>query len=107
MMLGSSSSQLNYSYSYPSKPRLVVTGAFRLHIYGFSKWLLMQLTHAHTATARVSPYVHSTSTSYVLYTYFLCIVGGAISIRDPYICAVHESVPTNHTLSSTDPLSVQ
>ena len=27
------------------------------------------------------------------------LVGGAISIRDPYICAVHEFVPTNRTLS--------
>ena len=30
-------------------------------------------------------------TSYVLYTYFYCVdalVGRAISIRDPYICAV-------------------
>ena len=35
------------------------------------------------------------------------LVGGAISIRDPYICAVHQSVPKNHTLSSTGPLSVQ
>ena len=67
------------------------------------KWLLTQLTHAptYTATARVSPHVHSTCTSYVLYTYLYCVyalVGGAISIRDPYICAVHESVPTNRTL---------
>ena len=31
-------SQLNCSYSYPSKPRLVVT-VFRLHIYGLSKWI--------------------------------------------------------------------
>ena len=35
------------------------------------------------------------------------LVGGEISIRDPYICAVHESVPTNRTLSSTGLLSVQ
>ena len=35
------------------------------------------------------------------------LVGGAISIRDPYICAIHESLPTNRTLSSTGPLSVQ
>ena len=34
------------------------------------------------------------------------LVGGAISIRDPYICAVHESVPTNRTLSYTGLLSV-
>ena len=65
------------------------------------KWLLTQLTHAHTATVHVS---------YVLYAYLYCVyalVGGAINIRDPYICAVHESVPTNRTLSSTGPLSVQ
>ena len=36
---------------------------------------------------------------YIAYNYEL--VGGAISIRDPYICAVHESVPTHRTLSST------
>ena len=53
-----------------------------------SKWLLTQLTHA---LARVSPYVHSTCTSYVLNAYLYCIyalAGGAISFRDPYICAV-------------------
>ena len=66
--------------------------------------------HTHTATASESSHMHSTCTSYVLYAYLYCIyalVGGAISIHDPYICAVHESVPTDHTLSSTDPLSVQ
>ena len=64
---------------------------FRLHIYVISKWLLTQLTHALTAIARVSPYVHSTCTSYVLNAYLYCVyalVGGANSIRDPYICAV-------------------
>ena len=44
---------------------------------------------------------------YVLYAYLYCVVGEAISNRNPYICAVHESVPTNRTLSSTGPLSVQ
>ena len=103
MMLGSSKhvySQLNYScYSYPSEPRLQY---FRLHIYGISKWLLTQLTHTHTATTCVSPHMHSMCTSYVLYTYLYGVyvpVGGAVSIRDPYICAIHESVPTNYTLS--------
>ena len=55
------------------------------------KWLLTQLTHALTAIARVSQYVHSTCTSYVLNAYLYCVyalVGGAISIRDLYICAV-------------------
>ena len=64
---------------------------FRLHIYVISKWLLTQLIHALTAIARVSRYVHSKCTSYVLNTYLYCVyalVGGAISIRDPYICAV-------------------
>ena len=46
--------------------------------------------HIYTATAtpRVTPHVHY---SYVLYTYLYCVyelVGKAISIRDPYICAV-------------------
>ena len=53
--------------------------------------------------------MHSTCTSYVLYAYLYCVyvlVVGAISIHDPYICAVHESVPTNRMLSSTDLLSV-
>ena len=50
-------SQLNCSYSYPSKPRLVVT-VFRLHLYSFSNCLLTQPTHAHTATAGVSSHVH-------------------------------------------------
>ena len=47
--------------------------------------------HAPTAMARVGPYVHSTCTSYVLNAYLYCVyalVGVAISIRDPYICAV-------------------
>ena len=69
-------------------------------------------THAHTTTSRVSasPHVLSTCTSYVLYGYLYCVyalVGGEFSIRDPYICAVDESVSTNRTLSSTGPLSVQ
>ena len=42
----------------------------------------------------------------ILYCVY-ALVDGAISIRDLYICAVHESVPTNHTLSSTGPLSVK
>ena len=39
--------------------------------------------------------MHSTYTSYVLCAYLYCVdalVGGAFSIRDPYICAVHKSV---------------
>ena len=42
----------------------------------------------------------------ILYCIYV-LVGEAISIHDPYICAVHQSVPTNRTLSSTGPLSVQ
>ena len=67
-------------------------------------------THILTATALVSPYLHSMCTSYVLCAYLYCVyvlVGGAISIRDLYIWAIHESVPMNCTLSSTGPLSVQ
>ena len=40
------------------------------------------------AIACVSWYVHSTCTNYVLNAYLYCVyalVGGAISIRDPYI----------------------
>ena len=59
--------QLNCSYSYTSKPSLVVT-VFRMHIYGFSKCLF-----AHTATARVNSHVHSTCTSYVLYAYIFIL----------------------------------
>ena len=77
----------------PAHARRGLIMFFRLHIYVISKWLLTQLTHALTITAiaRVSPYVHSTCTSYVLNAYLYCVyalVGGAISIRDPYICAV-------------------
>ena len=86
----------------------------RLNIQSMVRVSITQLTHVHTATAtataHVSPHVHYTYTSYVLCAYLYCVyvlVGGAISIRDPYICAVHESVPMNHTLSSTDLLSVQ
>ena len=49
-------------------------------------------------------------TSYVIcaYLYWVyALVGRIISIRDPNICVVYESVPTNHTLFSTGSLSVQ
>ena len=62
-----------------------------------------------TATPRVTPHVHFTCTSYAFCAYLYCIyalVGGAISIRDRYICAVHESVLTNCTVASTSLLSV-
>ena len=78
---------------------------FRMHNYGISEWLLTQLTHAHTSIAR-----EPTRAPVMYYTLIYCVyslVGGAISIRDPFICAVHESVPTNRTLSSTGPLFVQ
>ena len=52
MMLGSSviiiaAVQLNYIYSYPSKPRVVVTVFIKAAlaiIYGFTKWLLEAYT---------------------------------------------------------------
>ena len=62
---------------------------------------------SHTATVHVSPHAHSTCTSYAYLYCVYALVGGAIKICDPYICAVHESVPTNRTLSSTGPFSVQ
>ena len=101
-------SQLNCScYSYPSKPRLQYSIIFSmLHIYDIFKWLLKQFTQP----IRQPGVWAYTCTSYVLYAYLYCIyalVGGAISIRNPYICAVHRSVPTNRMLSSTGPLSVQ
>ena len=84
---------------------------FRLHIYVISKWVVnTTFTHTLTAIARVSPYMHSTCTSYVLNAYLYCVyalVGWAISIRDPYICAVSRVCTKNRTLSSTGPLSVQ
>ena len=55
---------------------------------------------------------HYVYNSYVLNAYLYCVyalVGGAISIRDPYICAVTR-VCANEShvqLSSTGPLSVQ
>ena len=42
----------------------------------------------------------------VLYCVY-ALAGGAISIRDRISVPFHESVPTNRTLSSTGPLSVQ
>ena len=51
-----------------------------------------------------------TCTSYVLCAYLYCVyelVGGVISIRDRISVPFHESVPTNRTLSSTGPLSVE
>ena len=64
--------------------------------------------HTLTAIARVSPYVHSTCTSCAFNAYLYCVyalVGGAISIRDPYICAVSRVCAKES--SSTGPLSVQ
>ena len=66
----------------------------------------MQLhTPIRTATAHVR--VPLPARALVLYYTPIChlycvfaLVGGAISISDPYICAVHESVSTNRTLSS-------
>ena len=91
-----------------------------------------EVTHAHTIDNNYNNYIYylcsyvftcinntgtatharpHTCTSYVLNAYLYCVyalVGGAISIRDSYICAVfHGSVPTNRTLFSTGPLSVQ
>ena len=100
-------SQLNCScYSYPSKPRLQCF--FRLHIHGISKWL-----HT-TATARVKARARTcTPRSLVMYyapiyiAFIYALAGGAISICDRISVPFHESVPTNRTLSSTGPLSVQ
>ena len=80
-------------------PRLQWLQFFRLHIYGISKWLLTQLTRPYSNSA--CAHVHSTCTSYAYLYCIYALVGGPISIRDLYICAVHESVPTNRTLSST------
>ena len=66
-------------------------------------------TYAHTFTDIQQLRVTRALVMYytpILYCVY-ALVGGAISIRDPYICAVHQSVPTNHTLSSTGLLSVQ
>ena len=55
-----------------------------------------------------TPLVCALFCSIPIYLYCVyALVGGAISIRDQYICAVHESVPTNLTLSSIGPLTVQ
>ena len=54
-----------------------------------------EVTHAHTYIICIRQQQHRvwphTCTSYVLNAYLYCVyalVGGAISIRDPYICAV-------------------
>ena len=49
-------------------------------------------------------------TSYVLNAYLYCVyalVGSAISIRDPYICAVSRVCANESHAVSTGPLSVQ
>ena len=63
----------------------------RVHVFSCFQGCFFLFAPYTTAIARVSPYVHSTCTSYVLNAYLYCVyalVGGAISIRDPYICAV-------------------
>ena len=84
-------SQLNCScYSYLSKPIYIDYSVFLGCTSVISKRLLTQLTHPYSNSA-CEPYVHFTCTSYVLNAYLYCVyalVGGAISIRDLYICAV-------------------
>ena len=50
-------------------------------------------------------------TSYVLYPYLYCVyalVGGAISIHDPHICAISRVYANeSHAVFHTGPLSVQ
>ena len=58
-----------------------------------------QLTHALTAIARVSPYVHSTCTSYELNAYLYCVyalVGGAISTV--YLCCFTSLCQESHAV---------
>ena len=101
-------SQLNCSYSYPSsKPRLVVT-VFRLHIMACLSGFNATYTRPYVYGCTMSSHLRALVMYYtpILYCVY-ALVGGAISIRDPYICAVHQSVPTSRTLSSTGPLSVQ
>ena len=110
MMLGSSSIASKTAVVIHTSLSLDYSGysLWGLHIYGFSKWLLKSLTHAHTYSNSACERDHM-CTSYALYAYLYCVyalVGGPISIRDPYICVVHESVTTNRTLSSIGLLSV-
>ena len=72
-----------------------------------------EVTHAHTyiiciygnSNTACDPTRALVMPIYIEYNYALA--GGAISIRDRISVPFHESVPTNHTLSSTGPLSVQ
>ena len=67
----------------------------RPYVYGYTATVAYELTLALV--------MYCMPILYCIYA----LVGGAISIRDPYICAVHQSVPTNRTLPSTGPLSMQ
>ena len=68
----------------------------------------MKLTHDKTATVRAHKCTPLFLVMYYTPIYSVYVlVGDANSIRDPYICAVHESVPTNRMLSSTGMLSLQ
>ena len=79
-----------------------------LCLIGFNATYTRPNVYRYTATARMSSHVHYIVMYYtpILYRVY-ALVGGAISIRDLYIWAIHQSVPTNRTLSSTGPLCVQ
>ena len=75
---------------------------------GFNANYTCPYVYRYTATARIYELTRALVMYYtpILYCVY-ALVGGSISIRDPYICAIHLSVPTNRTLSSTCPSFVQ
>ena len=66
---------------------------------GFNATYTRPYVYGYTATARMSSRVHYIVMYYmpILYCVY-ALVGGEISIRDPYICAVHQSVNESHAV---------
>ena len=82
-------SQLNCSYSYPSRHRLhvVVTKKFGCtSIVSLNATYIRPYSACELTRAQVMYYMP-------IYIVYYVLVGGVIGIRDPYICAVHGSVP--------------
>ena len=95
--------------TYPySSCMFFFASAFLLFVH--FKNVFRSLIYTATATARVTPHLHSTCNSYVLYAYLYCLyalVGGELVFVIPIYVQFTSLCQTNRTLSSIDPLSLQ
>ena len=103
-----------FSLKKPAQERYIVAGDCCRNKRNHTYWCMWYtataeqsiLTIKRKSTMCVTPHVHC----YVLYAYLYCVyalVGGAISIRDPYICAVSRVCANESYAVFHRPLSVQ